>query len=249
MAKNNNPSLSVFAPMTGSVIELSEVPDERMASRKIGDGVAIVPEDDGGLYSPISGTVVQIPDEENSTFLFKTDDGLEIMVCVGMGEKLPLSAFDLNVKQEAAVQAGDLVAEIDLQALRNAGIDPTTLVLVPGGFEGVVIEPGPDKQVLAGAGAVFTLQDIKIPEPEEPKDEPETQEEAKEPAAKEEKPAKKPKKAAPAAGNPIAEIKEYLAQPGVMLKVGIALLVITVLMVAFFVSLAIFLAPEEAAGV
>ena len=53
--------ISVFAPMNGKVIDLSEVPDQLYSKRILGDGVAIVPSE-WEMYSPTDGYISVIAD-------------------------------------------------------------------------------------------------------------------------------------------------------------------------------------------
>lgn len=264
---NHNPTMSVFAPLTGKVIDIKDVPDQVFAKKTVGDGVAIVPED-GSVFSPISGFVMKIAEGSKHCFVFQTDDGVEIMVHVGLETtKLDGSAFSVYVEEGQRVQAGDLVAEVDLNKLTMAGCNTVTPVIICGGVEGFVMQPGRG-HVIAGAGAVFTLEDfrnatpeelakaeakadedrgdapVKSAEKEEPEEEKPQKAEKKAKAEEEdEKPAaKKTKKKAASASTESA--MDFLKGPGGMLKAGLALLVITVLLVACFVSVAMFTMNE-----
>lgn len=268
---NHNPTMSVFAPLTGKVIDIKDVPDQVFAKKTVGDGVAIVPED-GSVFSPISGFVMKIAEGSKHCFVFQTDDGVEIMVHVGLETtKLDGAAFSIYVEEGQRVQAGDLVAEVDLNKLTMAGCNIVTPVIICGGVEGFVMQPGRG-HVIAGAGAVFTLEDFRNAAPEElakaeakaevargdapvksakkeeaeeeePEEDEKPQKAEKKAKAEDEKPAaKKTKKKAAAASTESA--MDFLKGPGGMLKAGLALLVITVLLVACFVSVAMFTMNE-----
>ena len=72
---------SVYAPMTGRVIPLSEVPDPVFSDKILGDGIAIIPSD-GNIYSPVTGTLVTIA-ESRHAFGFQTAEGTELLLHVG----------------------------------------------------------------------------------------------------------------------------------------------------------------------
>ena len=57
MGKNN--SITVFAPMTGTVVSLDKVPDPVFSGKVLGDGVAIEPTE-GKIYAPVDGVVETI---------------------------------------------------------------------------------------------------------------------------------------------------------------------------------------------
>ena len=71
-------SIVVTAPFSGTLVPLSEVPDETFASGVLGEGIAIEPSD--GLFcSPVDGTVETIAETKHAIG-FAADNGLEILV-------------------------------------------------------------------------------------------------------------------------------------------------------------------------
>lgn len=75
-------SIVVTAPFSGTLVPLSEVPDETFASGVLGEGIAIEPSD--GLFcSPVDGTVETIAETKHAIG-FAADNGLEILVHVGL---------------------------------------------------------------------------------------------------------------------------------------------------------------------
>lgn len=257
---NKNPTMSVFAPLTGKVIDIVEVQDEIFAKKTLGDGVAIVP-DEGSVFSPVNGNVVTVAGDDKHAFTFQTDEGVEIMVHIGTDTAgMDCSAFNVFVKEGQRVQAGDLVAEIDLNKITMAGRNTITPVIICGGLDGFIMHPG-SGHVIAGAGSVFTLEDFRAAPPEvkakaEAKAEaarggaaaPAEKTEKKEKAEKSndkksEEANEEPKKKAKTKVKAKAEAEsalDFINKPGGLLKAGLALLVITVLMVACFVSVAMF---------
>lgn len=234
-----NPSMSVFAPMTGKVVDISTLDDEAFSKKILGDGVAIIPED-GTVYSPVSGYITAIAKNSKHAFTFQTDDGLEIMVHVGIDTmEMDGSAFAVHVNEGARVQAGDLIADVDLNKITMAGYSPATPIIICGGMEGFIMHPS-SGHVVAGAGAIFTLEDMREATPEElEKAEAKAKAERNaifglaEPEEKQKKKNSKKKME-----EETASAMDFLNRPGGMLKAGLALLVITVLMVVCFVSIA-----------
>ena len=115
---DNRYSISIFAPMTGSVVDLSQVPDPIYAERMMGDGVAIVPED-GTMFSPVNG-YVSVVAEDKHAFGFTTDDGLEILVHLGVDSKMQKDCCAVHVKVNDRVQAGDMIAEFNMAELKKS---------------------------------------------------------------------------------------------------------------------------------
>ncbi len=120
---------TVAAPVAGRVIALADVKDKVFASGALGKGVGIEPSD-GHVVSPVSGVLVTVPDSGHA-FGIKTDDGVEVLVHVGIDTvQLGGRFFDLDVAQHQRVEAGDLLARVDLDGVRSEGYDTTTIVVV-----------------------------------------------------------------------------------------------------------------------
>lgn len=119
----------ITAPVAGEVVALDQVNDKVFASKALGEGVGIKPTS-GRVVAPVSGTLVTVP-ESGHAFGIKTDDGIEVLVHVGIDTvRLDGRGFDVAVAKDQRVGAGDVLAEVDLNAIRDAGFDTTTIVVV-----------------------------------------------------------------------------------------------------------------------
>ncbi len=119
----------ITAPVAGEVVALEQVNDKVFASKALGEGVGIKPTS-GRVVAPVSGTLVTVP-ESGHAFGIKTDDGIEVLVHVGIDTvRLDGRGFDVAVAKDQRVGAGDVLAEVDLNAIRDAGFDTTTIVVV-----------------------------------------------------------------------------------------------------------------------
>ena len=89
---------TILAPMTGTAITLAEVPDPIFVEKILGDGIAIIPED-GKIVSPVDGVVSKVA-ETGHAYGFTTEDGVEVMVHVGL-ETVALNGacFQIHVKE------------------------------------------------------------------------------------------------------------------------------------------------------
>ena len=148
-------SAVVTAPFSGKLVPLSSVPDETFASGVLGEGIAIEPSD--GLFcSPVSGTVESIA-ETRHAIGFAGDNGLEILVHVGLDTvKMGGDGFTGHVHSGDAVKKGDLILEIDLEKVKAAGYDTSTLVVICNtddygdvrGLDNKEVQPGDDVIVI-----------------------------------------------------------------------------------------------------
>ena len=147
----DNAAVAVFAPLTGKVIPLSEVTDAAFSSGALGQGAAIVPQE-GKLYAPVDGVVAAFFPTGHAVGI-RTDDGVEILIHVGMDTvSLDGKGFEKKVSQGDHVKKGDLLLEFDLHTIEEAGLSAVTPVIVtnPGGHSEInhtqadTVKPGDD---------------------------------------------------------------------------------------------------------
>ena len=119
----------VNAPVAGHVIALDETGDPVFASRALGEGVGIQPTD-SEVVAPVSG-VLQTVAETGHAFGIKTDDGVEVLVHVGIDTvKMNGEGFAVKVKADQRVNAGDPLVSVDFAKVKDAGYSTTTLMTV-----------------------------------------------------------------------------------------------------------------------
>lgn len=183
---NENKSKSIpqviLAPLTGKAVPLSEVPDPVFSEKVLGDGVAIIPAD-GKIVSPVDGEISTVA-ETGHAYGFTSENGQEVLVHVGL-ETVSLNGecFKVYGKAGDKVKAGDLVAEVDLEYLKEKEINPITPVLICSDTEGKELQYI-EGDVKAGESEVLVLAE-KSGKAEEEKvsgnagDKPETKEKKK----------------------------------------------------------------------
>lgn len=119
----------VLAPVAGTAVALSDVPDKVFASGAMGAGMAILPEQDT-VHSPISGTV-KVAMKSGHAYGLKTDDGVEVLVHIGIDTvQMNGEGFTPAVVRGQRVEAGDLLATIDRDKIREAGFSDMTIMVV-----------------------------------------------------------------------------------------------------------------------
>lgn len=124
----------IVSPLTGKAVPLNEVPDDVFAQKMLGDGVAVIPEE-GKLYAPIDGEIVMIHDSLHA-YGIKSPKGIEMIVHFGLETVyLKGECFTAKVKVGDQVKAGDLLADIDLAALKEKKLNTITPVIVVSGAE------------------------------------------------------------------------------------------------------------------
>ena len=145
----------VYSPLTGKAVPLEQVPDPVFSEKVLGDGVAIIPED-GRIVSPVDGQIESVA-ETGHAYGFSTEDGLELLVHVGLETvSLKGECFKVHVKEGDQVKKGDLVAEVDLAYLAEKNINPITPVLICSDIDGQDLKCA-EGGVEAGKTAVLML--------------------------------------------------------------------------------------------
>ena len=120
----------VSAPMAGTVIDLSDVPDPVFSSKAVGDGLGIEPADDGAIVFPLDATVTMVAGTGHAIG-FKSESGLEVLLHLGVDTvELEGAPFDLSVKVGDTVKAGQPLGTMDLEAVRAAGKAATAIVVL-----------------------------------------------------------------------------------------------------------------------
>ncbi|WP_339304696.1 beta-glucoside-specific PTS transporter subunit IIABC [Paenibacillus sp. FSL L8-0435] len=126
---NPNSRYEIVSPMAGEVVALNEINDVTFAGEHMGKGIAIRPTS-GRVVSPITGVVQTVYRTKHAIGLV-SDDGVEMLIHIGQDTvKLKGQHFTTHVKDGDRVNAGDLIVEFDLQAIKDAGYETVTPIIV-----------------------------------------------------------------------------------------------------------------------
>ena len=119
----------LYAPMAGQAVPVTEVPDPTFSSGMLGNGIAIIPTE-GKVYAPCNATVDMMFTTGHAVSLV-ADNGAELLIHVGL-ETVALEGkpFTVHVQNGQKVSKGDLMIEVDLEAVKAAGLNTITPVLV-----------------------------------------------------------------------------------------------------------------------
>ncbi len=119
----------IGAPVQGQAVALSEVSDPTFAEEMLGKGMAIIPSV-GKVVAPVDATVDMVFDTKHAVAL-STASGIQILIHVGLDTvSLNGAPFTTHVEAGQAVKAGDLLLEVDLEAIKAAGLETITPVII-----------------------------------------------------------------------------------------------------------------------
>jgi PTS system glucose-specific IIA component len=119
----------ILAPISGKVINITEVPDKVFAAKMAGEGVAIIAEGDVVL-APIDG-VVSLIFESNHAIAIRLDNGIELLIHIGIDTvELNGQGFTRLVEEGQKVKIGDPLLKMDRKFIVEKGYSVITPVLI-----------------------------------------------------------------------------------------------------------------------
>lgn len=119
----------LVAPLNGTIVALKDVKDEVFSSGSMGQGVAIEPKE-GKVCAPFDCEVAMTFPTGHAIGL-RSAKGAEVMIHIGMDTvELDGEGFKILVEKDQSVKAGDPLIEFDLAAIKKAGYEVTTPVIV-----------------------------------------------------------------------------------------------------------------------
>lgn len=117
------------SPVKGRVIPVSQVKDATFAEEILGMTVAIEPEE-GTIKAPCDGEILNIYETGHAVCMV-TKTGAEILIHVGIDTvKLNGRGFRKMVSDGMKVHAGDVLIEMDMEEVKEAGYERTTMMIL-----------------------------------------------------------------------------------------------------------------------
>lgn len=157
---NNDDYVIVKAPISGKIINLSEVKDEVFAGGMVGDGIAIEPSE-GIVVAPFDGKVKQIFSTMHAVVL-ESKEGLVILIHIGLDTvKLKGKGFKTLVIEEQEIKVGDSIIRFDIDYIKKSKYHLQTPVVIPEGDNIKAIEFTEEKYVNKGKDLLMKVSLIK----------------------------------------------------------------------------------------
>lgn len=120
---------SILNPISGEIEDLAQAHDPAFADGSMGDGFVIEPSS-GDVYAPFDGEVTMLFNTEHAIGL-TSDNGVQVMIHIGIDTvKLNGEYFESFVKQGDKIKKGQKLLHFDLNEIKKAGYDCSTVVIV-----------------------------------------------------------------------------------------------------------------------
>jgi len=119
----------IYAPVSGEIVPIEDVPDVVFAEKIVGDGIAIKPTGNQ-LVAPCDGVIGKIFDT-NHAFSIESHDGIELFIHFGIDTvELKGEGFSRIAAEAQEVKAGDPILEFDLPFLESKAKSTLTPIVV-----------------------------------------------------------------------------------------------------------------------
>ena len=124
------PVKELKAFLDGRVIPLKEVGDGVFSEGVMGDGLAVIPENET-LCAPADGTVTVLMEESRHACGLTLSNGMELLLHVGIDTvDMKGDGFEYLVKEGDKVRTGDPLIRFDRKKIKQAGHPDTTVCII-----------------------------------------------------------------------------------------------------------------------
>ena len=148
--------INVDASCEGSVIPMSDIPDNVFSEGMMGQCFAIEPVN-GKVVSPANGTITAVFPSKHAIGIL-TDEGLELLLHIGIDTvNMNGEGFNCHVRQGQAVKKGELLVEVELEKVKKAGYPTMIIHVVCNSNDFQTIQLTNEKNVQAGQ-TVLTIE-------------------------------------------------------------------------------------------
>lgn len=147
--------VKIYAPLSGEIVNIEDVPDVVFSEKIVGDGIAVRPNGDM-IVSPVNGTIGKIF-ETNHAFSIESDEGVELFVHFGIDTvELKGEGFTRLAAEGQKVKVGDPIIQLDLALLEAKAKSVLTPVVISNMDEITNLQKS-SGEVVEGESVVLTL--------------------------------------------------------------------------------------------
>ncbi|SFL69168.1 PTS sugar transporter subunit IIA [Salibacterium qingdaonense] len=153
---NDTKTAVITAPVTGTYIDLKDVPDPTFSEKMMGDGFAVESKE-GRLSSPVKGRVLQVFPTHQAVGI-KSEEGLDILLHIGLetvdrhGE-----GFHVHVREGQHVETGDPLIDFSLEQVGKRAKSAVTPLILTESSQIAAMEHKDVTEVTAGETQVISV--------------------------------------------------------------------------------------------
>ena len=119
-----------YNPVKGQMLPISKADDLAFASKALGEGCAVNPED-SVICAPCDGTVSLIFPTKHAVGITSAS-GIDVLIHAGIDTvKLEGQGFEALVETGASVKQGQPILKMDVEFVRGKGYNPQVMLLLP----------------------------------------------------------------------------------------------------------------------
>ena len=119
----------LFAPLSGKVLKIEEVPDPSFSQKMLGEGIAIEPTE-GKVTSPVNGEIIQVFPTIHAVGI-RSESGLEILVHIGLDTVMMQGeGFYAYVKEGDRVKMGQPLIDFSLDLVKKRAKSTITPLVI-----------------------------------------------------------------------------------------------------------------------
>lgn len=154
--KKNDTTVTLYSPVDGEVISLTDVPDPVFSEKMMGDGIAVKPVN-GTIVAPIEGKVVQVFPTKHAVGI-QTNNGLEILIHIGL-ETVGMQGegFESFVEVEDVVKVGDKLITFNKNLVNEMAASDIVPIVITNTTDMKSIQPVEKGEVRAGQDVILTI--------------------------------------------------------------------------------------------
>lgn len=120
---------SLYRYIDGKIISITEVKDDVFATKTLGDGIAIIP-DNNILIAPADGEITIITEAKHALGM-KLANNVQIILHIGIDTiEMCGDGFDVLVSRGQNVKKGDILVKFDKEKIEKAGYDQTIVLVI-----------------------------------------------------------------------------------------------------------------------
>ena len=128
--ENSDIENAIYAPVSGKVISIEDVPDDVFSQKVLGDGIAVEPTDEV-IVAPCDAEITVVMDGSNHACGLKLSNDLELLIHVGINTvEMNGDGFTMYVSTGDKVKKGDKLIGFSIEKIKSAGHPTTTVICV-----------------------------------------------------------------------------------------------------------------------